>query len=75
MKTVSSGGLFTYFVLLIIIIKTLRFIKPRVGVGEAKIGRILLKNARETHVYRISSELPEKVNRRFILPIFETLEA
>ena len=44
-----------------------------VGVGEAKIGRILVKNARETHVCRIPSNLPENVNRRFILQVFKTL--
>jgi hypothetical protein len=43
-----------------------------VGVGEAKIGRFLVKNARETHVCGISSNLPEKLNIRFILQVFET---
>jgi hypothetical protein len=44
-----------------------------VGVGEAKIGRILVKNVRDMHMCRIPSKLPEKVNRKFILPVFETL--
>jgi hypothetical protein len=45
-----------------------------VGVGEAKIGRILIKNARDQHVGRIPSKLPETVDGRFVLLVFETLE-
>jgi hypothetical protein len=32
-----------------------------VGVGEAKIGRFLVKNTRESHVLGIPSKLPKKL--------------
>jgi hypothetical protein len=44
-----------------------------VGVGEVKIGRILVKNVREMRMCRIPSKLSEKVNRIFILSVFKTL--
>jgi hypothetical protein len=37
-----------------------------------KIGKILVKNARDRHVGGMPSKLPEKVNGRFVLQVFET---
>jgi hypothetical protein len=41
-------------------------------VGEDKIGRFLVKNARDRHVGGMPSKLPENVDGRFILLVFET---
>jgi hypothetical protein len=39
---------------------------------EGKIGRFLVKNARDRHVGGMPSKLPENVDGRFILLVFET---
>jgi hypothetical protein len=47
--------------------------RRRVGVGEAKIGSLGINISRDTHVGRVPSDLPENVDGRFILSVFETL--
>ena len=43
------------------------------GVGEAKIGILGINRSHDQHVGGISSNLPEKLNRRFNLQLFKTL--
>jgi hypothetical protein len=42
-----------------------------VGVGEAKIGSLVIKKSCDMHVGRVPSNLPEKLNGRFKLQLFE----
>ena len=46
--------------------------RRRVDVGEAKIGSLGINRSCDQHVGGIPSNLPEKLNRRFILQLFET---
>jgi hypothetical protein len=48
--------------------------RRRVGVGEAKIESLGINRSRDRHVGGIPFNLPEKLNRRFNLQLFETLE-
>jgi hypothetical protein len=42
------------------------------GVDEVKIGSLGINRSSDRHVGRIPSKLPEKVDERFILSVFET---